>query len=149
MIFFLKEPLDNLLDLQREYQRFIQKLAKKHDLTIAEWQLLQRISAGKDSQEVLSEEMRLDTSTLSRQLGKLTQKAYVLISKVNNQPNVRTRKSYQYRLSDLGKKVLAQMNTDFNEFGQKVFAQWSDEEKNFLKILINRLTQSMSRVKLN
>ena len=97
MIFFLKEPLDNLLDLQREYQRFVQKMAKNNQLTIAEWQLLQRIADGKNSQELLAEDLRLDTSTLSRQLSKLTTKAFVKISKVANQNNVKTRKSYQYQ----------------------------------------------------
>lgn len=145
----MKEPLDNLLDLQREYQRFIQKLAKQNKLTVAEWQLLQRISDGKNSQEILADEMQLDTSTLSRQLSKLTQKEYVSITKVDHPKKVRTRKSYRYRISELGKSVLIQMNSDFDEFGNQVFAQWSLEEKNFLKILINRLTQSMRRVKLN
>ncbi|HIX01532.1 MAG TPA: MarR family transcriptional regulator [Candidatus Ligilactobacillus excrementigallinarum] len=145
----MKEPLDNLLDLQREYQRFIQKLAKQNKLTVAEWQLLQRISDGKNSQEILADEMQLDTSTLSRQLSKLTQKEYVSITKVDHPKKVRTRKSYRYRISELGKSVLTQMNSDFDEFGNQVFAQWSLEEKNFLKILINRLTQSMRRVKLN
>ena len=93
--------------------------------------------------------MRLDTSTLSRQLSKLTTKAFVKISKVANQNNIKTRKSYQYHLSEIGQHVLSQMNTDFKEFGQKVFAQWTGEEKNFLKILINRLTQSMRQVTLN
>lgn len=145
----MKEPLDNLLDLQREYQRFIQKLAKQNKLTVAEWQLLQRISDGKNSQEILADEMQLDTSTLSRQLSKLTQKEYVSITKVDHPKKVRTRKSYRYRISELGKSVLTQMNSDFDEFGNQVFAQWSLEERNFLKILINRLTQSMRRVKLN
>lgn len=145
----MKEPLDNLFDLQREYQRFVQKLAKQNKLTIAEWQLLQKIAEDKNSQEILAEEMQLDTSTLSRQLSKLTQKEYVLVNKVESQLNVKTRKSYQYRLSELGQNVLTKMNADFKEFGQKVFAQWSKEEKNFLKILINRLTQSMRQVKLN
>lgn len=145
----MKEPLDNLLDLQREYQRFIQKLAKQNKLTVAEWQLLQRISDGKNSQEILADEMQLDTSTLSRQLSRLTQKEYVSITKVDHPKKVRTRKSYRYRISELGKSVLTQMNSDFDEFGNQVFAQWSLEEKNFLKILINRLTQSMRRVKLN
>lgn len=149
MIFFLKEPLDNLLDLQREYQRFVQRMAKNNQLTIAEWQLLQRIADGKNSQELLAEDLRLDTSTLSRQLSKLTTKAFVKISKVANQNNVKTRKSYQYHLSEIGQRVLSQMNTDFKEFGQKVFAQWTGEEKNFLKILINRLTQSMRQVTLD
>ena len=84
----MKEPLDNLLDLQREYQRFIQKLAKQNKLTVAEWQLLQRISDGKNSQEILADEMQLDTSTLSRQLSKLTQKEYVSITKVDHPKKV-------------------------------------------------------------
>ena len=104
---------------------------------------------GKNSQELLAEDLRLDTSTLSRQLSKLTTKAFVKISKVTNQNNVKTRKSYQYHLSEIGQRVLSQMNTDFKEFGQKVFAQWTGEEKNFLKILINRLTQSMRQVTLD
>src|SRR5699024_12368238 len=59
VIFFLKEPLDNLLDLQREYQRFVQKMAKNNQLTIAEWQLLQRIADGKNSQELLAEDLQI------------------------------------------------------------------------------------------
>ncbi|WP_290034035.1 MarR family winged helix-turn-helix transcriptional regulator [Ligilactobacillus cholophilus] len=144
----MKEPLDNLLDLQREYQRFIKKLAKKNKLTFAEWQLLQQISNGNNSQESLAQKMQLDISTLSRQLSRLTQKKFVSVTK-NQQVKVKARKSYCYKLSQLGKTVLSQMNADFDEFGQKVFAQWSLEEKNFLKILINRLMQSMKRVKLN
>lgn len=145
----MKEPLSNLLDLQREYQRFIQKMAKNNQLTIAEWQLLQRIADGKDSQELLAEDLQIDTSTLSRQLNKLTTKAFVNISKVVNRNNAKARKSYQYHLSEIGQKVLGQMNRDFKEFGQRVFAQWSGEEQNFLKILINRLCQSMRQVTLD
>lgn len=145
----MKEPLSNLLDLQRDYQRFIQKMAKNNQLTIAEWQLLQRIAEGKNSQELLAEDLRIDTSTLSRQLSKLTTKAFVNISKVVNQNNAKARKSYQYHLSEIGQKVLSQMNRDFKEFGQRVFAQWSGEEQNFLKILINRLCQSMHQVTLD
>ena len=145
----MKEPLSNLLDLQREYQRFIQKMAKNNQLTIAEWQLLQRIADGKDSQELLAEDLQIDTSTLSSQLNKLATKAFVNISKVVNQNNAKARKSYQYHLSEIGQKVLVQMNHDFKEFGQRVFAQWSGEEQNFLKILINRLCQSMHQVTLD
>lgn len=143
----MKEPLSNLLDLQREYQRLIQRLAKKHNLTLAEWQLLQKIVNGKDTQELLADAMQLDISTLSRQLGRLTTKEFVIITKVNSQTNVKTRKSYRYQLSESGQKVLSQMNTDFSKFNQKVFAQWSSQEKKLFKETITHLIQSMQSIK--
>lgn len=143
----MKEPLSNLLDLQREYQRLIQRLAKKHNLTLAEWQLLQKIVNGKDTQELLADAMQLDISTLSRQLGRLTTKEFVIITKVNSQTNVKTRKSYRYQLSESGQKFLSQMNTDFSKFNQKVFAQWSSQEKKLFKETITHLIQSMQSIK--
>ncbi|WP_027107234.1 MarR family winged helix-turn-helix transcriptional regulator [Ligilactobacillus ceti] len=140
----MKDSLESLLDIQKIYQKKLQTLAKKHHLTISEWRILQQIQAGQNTQALLAAESDLDVSTLSRQIARLVNKGYLDIEKLAAQQRY-ARRINAYHLNDLGATQLTNMNQDFQKLSQIIFSHWGDEEKNLLKILLNRLEKSLIR----
>lgn len=140
----MKASLDVLLDVQKNYKQLLKKMTRIHTLTIAEWQLLQNVLAGNDTQTELVKKTKLDVSTLSRQLSKLVEKNLLSIKKMGKKPMAR--KKYLYQITDQGRTALNEMNADFEKMSSELFSQWTNEEQNLLKILLNRLNTSFERI---
>ncbi|GAW63155.1 transcriptional regulator [Ligilactobacillus acidipiscis DSM 15836] len=140
----MKASLDVLLDVQKNYKQLLKKMTRIHTLTIAEWQLLQNVLDGNDTQTELVKKTKLDVSTLSRQLSKLVEKNLLSIKKMGEKPMAR--KKYLYQITDQGRTALNEMNADFEKMSSELFSQWTNEEQNLLKILLNRLNTSFERI---
>lgn len=119
-------------------------MTRIHTLTIAEWQLLQNVLDGNDTQTELVKKTKLDVSTLSRQLSKLVEKNLLSIKKMGEKPMAR--KKYLYQITDQGRTAIDEMNADFEKMSSELFSQWTNEEQNLLKILLNRLNTSFERI---
>lgn len=146
----MKASLDVLLDVQKNYKQLLKKMTRIHTLTIAEWQLLQNVLDGNDTQTELVKKTKLDVSTLSRQLSKLVEKNLLSIKKMGENKKMgekpMARKKYLYQITDQGRTALDEMNADFEKMSSELFSQWTNEEQNLLKILLNRLNTSFERI---
>lgn len=140
----MKASLTVLLEVQKDYLQLLKKLTRQHTLTVAEWQLLQNVVDGQDTQAELVATTQLDVSTLSRQLSRLVEKKMLTIKKLGEKPT--TRKKYLYQITSQGQTALTEMNADFKVMNTELFSQWTEEEKNLLKILLNRLKTSFDRI---
>ena len=140
----MKASLTVLLEVQKDYTQLLKKLTRQHTLTVAEWQLLQNVVDGQDTQAELVATTQLDVSTLSRQLSRLVEKKMLTIKKLGEKPT--TRKKYLYQITSQGRAALDGMNTDFQTMNTELFSQWTEEEQNLLKILLNRLKTSFDRI---
>ncbi|GKS80416.1 MarR family transcriptional regulator [Ligilactobacillus pabuli] len=140
----MKASLTVLLEVQKDYTQLLKKLTRQHTLTVAEWQLLQNVVDGQDTQAELVATTQLDVSTLSRQLSRLVEKKMLTIKKLGEKPT--TRKKYLYQITSQGQAALDGMNTDFQTMNTELFSQWTEEEQNLLKILLNRLKTSFDRI---
>lgn len=140
----MKASLEVLLDVQKSYTQQLKKLTRSSHLTIAEWQLVNNIINGQDTQAELVAATQLDVSTLSRQLSKLVDKKMLTIEKLSGKPT--TRKKYLYHITSAGQTALNEINTAFKQMETELFSQWTNEEQNLLKILLNRLKTSFSRL---
>ncbi|USS89650.1 MarR family winged helix-turn-helix transcriptional regulator [Fructilactobacillus cliffordii] len=137
----MKNSLEALRDVSKIHQHQLQVITKAQNLTISEWQLLMAINGGSDTQEKLSHTMNLDTSTLSRQLKRLLVKEMIIKHAVGQD-----RRQLIYQLTHLGTDALKQINAAYDQLQQQIFAQWTEDESNLLKILLNRLATSMKRL---
>jgi len=136
----MKSSLAALMTVTKAQQTLLRRLTREHQLTIAEWQLLDYIGGGANTQETLAEQTRLDTSTLSRQLKGLLAKDLVTKQAVG-----RDKRQLIYTITALGETTAAAMNTDFEALSDQIFEHWSPDERNLLQILLNRLAKSMDR----
>ncbi|KRM11565.1 MarR family winged helix-turn-helix transcriptional regulator [Paucilactobacillus suebicus] len=137
----MKESLVALRDIEKNYKSALVLITKHVNLTIAEWQLLINIIDGFDTQEKLSQETKLDTSTLSRQLKNLVKKEMLIKT-----PTGKDKRQLVYSVSELGQNAATNINESFQQLSNMVFDRWTDEETNLLHILLNRLDKSMARV---
>lgn len=137
----MKNSLTALREISKLQQQQLQTLTKGNNLTISEWQLLLSISNGFNKQETLSKEMELDTSTLSRQLKRLVEKEIFYKKAIG-----KDKRQLVYTISDLGNKAIVDIGNNYTKIKDRIFEQWSDEEKNMLKILLNRLENSMKKI---
>ncbi|KID42567.1 MarR family winged helix-turn-helix transcriptional regulator [Fructilactobacillus fructivorans] len=138
----MKNSLTALRVVGKIHQQQLQALTKKSNLTISEWQLLIAITDGYTTQESLSQSMELDTSTLSRQLKRLVEKEMIRKKAVGQD-----KRQLIYSITDKGKNACNQINSDYADLSTRIFNQWTDEEKNLLKILLNRLETSMKKIR--
>ncbi len=115
----MKTVLEALRDTEKQYKSILTRITKEQGVTIAEWQLLNHVSEGFDTQDKLSEETGLDNSTLCRQL--------------------------IYELTLKGSDVLTAVNQQHTHYEETIFKLWSAEEKSMARILLNRLENSLSK----
>ena len=132
----MKTVLEALRDTEKQYKSILTRITKEQGVTIAEWQLLNHLSEGFDTQDKLSEETGLDNSTLSRQLSSLLKKELV-----SNIAVGRDRRQLIYELTLKGSDVL----TAVTHYEETIFKLWSAEEKSMARILLNRLENSLSK----
>lgn len=137
----MKNSLSALREVSKLQQQQLQALTKSKNLTISEWQLLLAIESGYDKQEALSKEMVLDTSTLSRQLKRLVEKEMVQKKAIG-----KDKRQLVYTVSDLGNNAISDIEQNYTKLKNRIFEQWSEDEKNMLKILLNRLGNSMKKI---
>ncbi|MDT6980688.1 MarR family transcriptional regulator [Levilactobacillus zymae] len=136
----MKSSLAALMTVTKAQQTLLQRMAKQHHLTVSEWQLLDQIGGGANTQEILAQQTRLDTSTLSRQLKGLVTKEMVTKEAVG-----RDKRQLVYSITATGTETAAAINTAFEALADQVFEHWSADERNLLQILLNRLAKSMDR----
>ncbi|HIW72506.1 MAG TPA: MarR family winged helix-turn-helix transcriptional regulator [Candidatus Levilactobacillus faecigallinarum] len=136
----MKSSLAALLTVTKAQQALLRQLTRQYHLTIAEWQLLDYIGGGANTQESLAQQTRLDTSTLSRQLKGLVTKELISKEAVG-----RDKRQLIYTITEQGAATAAAMNTAFEELSDQIFEHWSPDERNLLQILLNRLAKSMDR----
>lgn len=136
----MKTVLEALRDTEKQYKSILTRITKEQGVTIAEWQLLNHVSEGFDTQDKLSEETGLDNSTLSRQLSSLLKKELV-----SNIAVGRDRRQLIYELTLKGSDVLTAVNQQHTHYEETIFKLWSAEEKSMVRILLNRLENSLSK----
>lgn len=136
----MKSSLAALMTVTKAQQTLLRRLTRQHHLTISEWQLLDRIGQGANTQEILAQQTRLDTSTLSRQLKGLLSKELVTKKAIG-----RDKRQLIYTITAAGTETAAAMNTAFEGLSDDIFEHWSTDERNLLQILLNRLAKSMDR----
>lgn len=136
----MKTVLEALRDTEKQYKSILTRITKEQGVTIAEWQLLNHVSEGFDTQDKLSEETGLDNSTLSRQLSSLLKKELV-----SNIAVGRDRRQLIYELTLKGGDVLTAVNQQHTHYEETIFKLWSAEEKSMARILLNRLENSLSK----
>lgn len=135
--------LKKLLNLQQHYKAYLQQLAKKNEITVAEWRLLEEINDGQTTQAMLVADTGLDVSTLSRQITRLLKKDLITAVKAKHDKSDK-RKAYRYNLTSKGTLILNQMNSDFNIFSNEMLAEWSDADRNLFAKLIENLDHSLA-----
>ncbi|QBO35115.1 MarR family transcriptional regulator [Periweissella cryptocerci] len=137
----MKSSLEALRDAEKIQKAALMKITKKYGLTIAEWQLLSTMMEGFDTQDKLSAETGLDTSTLSRQLKSILAKEYV-----DKVATGRDHRQLVYTVLTTGSDAVTNINGEYKNLEDTIFDKWSNEEVNMLRILLNRLEKSMTRV---
>lgn len=136
----MKSSLAALMTVTKAQQTLLQRMVKRYHLTVSEWQLLDQIGSGANTQEILAHQTRLDTSTLSRQL-----KGLVTKQMVTKQAVGRDKRQLIYTITATGTTTAAAINQAFEDLADQVFEHWSADERNLLQILLNRLAKSMDR----
>ncbi|GAA3188828.1 MarR family winged helix-turn-helix transcriptional regulator [Lentilactobacillus kefiri] len=137
----MKDILVALNSAAKNHRSQIFSITKATGLTISEWKLLTQVIAGNTTQEKLSETTKLDISTLSRQLKRLLEKEMIEKTAVG-----RDKRQLIYTVTEKGTKSSEYVEAEIAKLTERVFNHWTDEEKNLLKILINRLEQSLDRI---
>lgn len=117
-----------------KYETDLQALMKTNGLTIAEFRLIDLISQEFDTQDKLSEETKLDTSTLSRQLKKIVEKD--MVEKV---PTGADKRQLIYTVKDQGKKALKEIKTKEQKLNKSAMANLNENEIKKLAELLNKL----------
>ncbi|KRM88754.1 MarR family winged helix-turn-helix transcriptional regulator [Liquorilactobacillus vini] len=140
----MRSCLDSLLVIQKQYSETLKKIVHKHDLTIAEWQLLIKIINGNQTQEKLAALTQLNVSTLSRQLSRLSAKRF--IDHLTAGKSHGGRKKINYISTEKGKSAVQQLQVELKTFADQLFRHWSVEEQDMLQILLNRLSHSLERL---
>ncbi|WP_143461954.1 MarR family winged helix-turn-helix transcriptional regulator [Levilactobacillus enshiensis] len=136
----MKSSLAALMAINKVQQTLLQRMTKHYQLTVSEWQLLDHIGSGENTQEILAERTKLDTSTLSRQLKGLVKKEMVTKEAVG-----RDKRQLVYTITTAGTETVTAINTAFEKLSDDVFEHWSTDERNLLQILLNRLDKSLDR----
>lgn len=136
----MKSSLEALIAINKVQQTLLQRMTKRYQLTVSEWQLLDHIGGGENTQEILAQQTRLDTSTLSRQLKGLVAKEMVTKEAIG-----RDKRQLIYTITEQGTQTAAAINTAFEDLSDQIFEHWSTEERNLLQILLNRLDKSLDR----
>ncbi|GAB6092061.1 MarR family winged helix-turn-helix transcriptional regulator [Furfurilactobacillus curtus] len=137
----MKPSLSALQDSEKIHRTQLLAITKMQQLTIAEWQLLANLDQGYTTQEQLASATELDTSTLSRQLKSLGNKEMI-----DKEATGRDHRQLIYSVTPAGNAALTAINTAAEKLTEQVFDKWTDEEKNLLQILLNRLETSLSRL---
>ncbi len=137
----MKEILVALNSAAKRHQAQLLKVTKGQGLTISEWRLLNQVIDGYTTQETLSEITNLDISTLSRQLKKLLVKEMIVKTAVG-----KDKRQLIYKATDNGVMASEKIQAESESLKNQIFNHWTNEEKNLLKILINRLEQSLDRI---
>ncbi|CAM2812530.1 MarR family winged helix-turn-helix transcriptional regulator [Dellaglioa algida] len=136
----MKTSLENLLSIDRQYKMILQRLTKKNNLTISEWQLLKKIAAKFNTQEKLSKETDLDISTLSRQLKRLVEKDMLDKHSIGDD-----KRQLIYTMTEVGVESSNAVDLGFTELESTIFEKWPEDEQNLLRMLLNRLDKSLTR----
>ncbi|EQM55416.1 MarR family transcriptional regulator [Lactiplantibacillus plantarum EGD-AQ4] len=137
----MKSSLKALAETAKLQTASLKQLTKAQGVTVAEWQLLIQLNAGANTQEKLATAMQLDTSTLSRQLASLVKK-----ERLSKEAVGRDRRQLVYTITPAGMTALKAINAAYEQFEADVFDKWPQDEQNLLRILLNRLNKSVSRI---
>ncbi|MCY9806861.1 MarR family winged helix-turn-helix transcriptional regulator [Lentilactobacillus senioris] len=139
----MKDTLVVLRSAEKKYQRILLKLTKSVELTISEWQLLIKVIAGIQTQDQLAEASSLDISTLSRQLKSLVAKDMISKTAIG-----KDKRQLVYQVTEKGSTANQKVEQLYQQLTVDIFNHWTDEEQQLLKILLNRLEQSINRIKI-
>lgn len=137
----MKDILPALNSAAKNHKAQLFAITKATGLTISEWKLLDQVIDGHTTQEALSVTTQLDISTLSRQLKRLVEKDMLEKTAVG-----KDKRQLIYNVTHKGIESSTYVKTKLNALTDRIFSHWTDEEKNLLKILINRLEQSLGRI---
>ncbi len=137
----MKSSLTALAETAKLQTASLKQLTKAQGVTVAEWQLLIQLNTDANTQEKLATAMQLDTSTLSRQLASLVKK-----EKLSKEAVGRDRRQLVYTITPAGLTALNAINAAYEQFEADVFDKWPQDEQNLLRILLNRLNKSVSRI---
>nr|SFZ88106.1 Transcriptional regulator, MarR family [Loigolactobacillus rennini] len=130
-----------LKQLQQVQYNFEQQLYQKLTLRQADIKLLMYLNSADQTLLELCRQTNLDMSTLSRQLKAMAQRDLVIKQAVQND-----RRKRRFVITKLGRSKLNDFKSAMQDYEQAIFANWSAEEKQLLKVLLNRLITSSERL---
>lgn len=135
-------PLEAIDQINLVYQAQKKQWAQQLDCNVAQINILLVLPQDEDAiaHAELIKAMRLDASTLSRQLGSMVN-AQLIEKLPNDKPRLRI-----YQLSDKGISLKNQLIQLQDAFEADIWANWSQEEQQLLRILLNRYSQSANRL---
>ncbi|QAR35592.1 MarR family winged helix-turn-helix transcriptional regulator [Latilactobacillus curvatus] len=137
----MRSTLATFNQLNLLYQEQKKKWANQLDLKLAQVNILMAIEPDQEriSHAELISLTKLDASTLSRQLNTMAQED--LLTKVKgDDPRQRV-----YALTSKAKSVLTTLQQLQTELEAHIQQNWSTDEQQLLKILLNRYYQSFNR----
>lgn len=137
----MDEILLSLNDVSKKHQLRILHNTKANGLTIAEWNLLNQIINGNNTQDKISMQTGLDISTLSRQLKRLVEKSMIIKKAIGHD-----KRQLVYTATNKGQQSFKNIELLNKDLDGKIFNQWSDEEKQVIQKLILRLNNSLSQI---
>lgn len=137
----MESSLNILRRIERLHKQQLMRVTKQANLTISEWELLNRVTAENNTQELLSKLMDLDTSTLSRQLKNLVTKEML-----DKTATGKDHRQLIYDVTEKGDQAKTRIQEQVQRLDTTIFEHWSDEEKQLLQILLNRLAKSVNRI---
>ncbi|GIN70577.1 putative HTH-type transcriptional regulator YxaD [Bacillus sp. J14TS2] len=134
---------DAIKIIEEEVSLFIRRIViteKRNDmLERSAYVLLRQLSvAGPAGVKSLSEQLKLDISTISRQAAALEQKEYI-----EKMPNPKDGRSYFYRITNLGIKELDDNKERRYDRLSEVLSDWSEEDKLTFGHLLKKYNQTI------
>lgn len=134
---------DTLINFARQVRRVEQKLSAQVKLPLSQIRLILQLSEKPVNLETLSDQLALDTSTLSRQLGNLADKH--LVQTIVPQD----KRQRRYCLTSAGVAIHEQLTKQLTNMITKIVANWDPSEIPLLTTLLQRFLRSSNKLKFD
>lgn len=131
---------DTLITFARQIRRVEQQLSAQVKLPLSQIRLVLQLSEKPINLETLSDQLALDTSTLSRQLGNLADKQLVQIIVPQD------KRQRRYCLTKSGQAIHEQLTQQLSQMITKIVANWDPSEIPLLTTLLQRFLRSSHKL---
>lgn len=131
---------DTLITFARQIRRVEQQLSAQVKLPLSQIRLVLQLSEKSINLETLSDQLALDTSTLSRQLGNLADKQLVQIIVPQD------KRQRRYCLTKSGQAIHEQLTQQLSQMIAKIVANWDPSEIPLLTTLLQRFLRSSHKL---
>ncbi|MFC6169100.1 MarR family winged helix-turn-helix transcriptional regulator [Loigolactobacillus jiayinensis] len=137
----MKQLFNTLQSIERQRQRYERQLYQQFNFNHADVRLLEFLRTTAQTLTELQQLTNLDISTLSRQLTALTRKKMLV-----KQADQKDQRKRYFVLTDFGKNQFMTFNQARTKMETAIFANWSAEEQQLLRVLLKRLLSSTQRL---